>query len=315
MRNKAIEYPHPVLNEYTGDYPGSRFAIEVLSHKDDGSEITIEVESQINCDGLVQTINSGDAKVILRLTCYRTSLRKMYDLNFSGSTVIRISKRNVADSIDLQAMIVAARDLNNFRLSEFNSNYFGDMEFKIRKGDVLANEPGIKIKLNTILEKNMSGIVQVRGDKNADVMSVNFAEITEGNPALTDYIVITLPDDDYKIYATMMKSKYLKKDVERFIQASVILPAITEAVGKLRAEETTVGEDGEPVTQFKGTVWADSIYAALAKKEIGDLSENHHMSDYEIANILLGDVVRDSLNNLKQKMEEWSTIREEDPTL
>lgn len=314
MRNKAIEYPHPVLNEYTGDYPGSRFAIEVLSHKDDGSEIVIEVESRINCDGLVQTIASGDAKVILRLTCYRTSLRKMYNLNPSESTVIRISKRNVADSIDLQAMIVAAKDLNNFRLSEFNSNYFGDMEFKIRKGDVLANEPGIKIKLNTILEKNMSGIVQVRGDRNTDVMNVNFAEITEGNPDLTDYIVITLPDDDYRIYATMMKSKYLKKEVERFIQASVILPAITEAVGKLRAEETTVREDGEPVTQYKGTVWADSIYDALAKKEIGDLSENH-MSDYEIANILLGDVVRDSLNNLKQKMEEWSTIREEDPTL
>lgn len=308
MRNKAVEYPHPVLNEYTGDYPGSRFAIEVLSHKDDGSEIVIEVESRINCDGLVQTIASGDAKVILRLTCYRTSLRKMYNLNPSGSTVIRISKRNVADSIDLQAMIVAAKDLNNFRLSEFNSNYFGDMEFKIRKGDVLANEPGIKIKLNTILEKNMSGIVLVRGDRNTDVMSVNFAEITEGKPDLTDYIVITLPDDDYRIYARMMKSKYLKKDVERFIQASVILPAITEAVGKLRAEE------GETVRQFEGTVWADSIYAALAKKGITDLSENY-MSDYEIANILLGDVVRDSLNNLKQKMEEWSTIREEDPTL
>lgn len=265
MRNKAIEYPHPVLNEYTGDYPGSRFAIEVLSHKDDGSEIVIEVESRINCDGLVQTIASGDAKVILRLTCYRTSLRKMYNLNPSGFTVIRISKRNVADSIDLQAMIVAAKNLNNFRLSEFNSNYFGDMEFKIRKGDILANEPGIKIKLNAILEKNMPGIVQVRRGRNTN-MSVNFAETTEGNPDLTDYIVITLPDEDYENYGRMMKSKYLKKDIERFIQASVILPVITEAVGKLRAEETTLGEDGESVTHFKGTVWADSIYDALAKK-------------------------------------------------
>ena len=97
-------------------------------------------------------------------------------------------------------------------------------------------------------------------------MSVNFAETTEGNPDLTDYIVITLPDEDYENYGRMMKSKYLKKDIERFIQASVILPVITEAVGKLRAEETTLGEDGESVTHFKGTVWADSIYDALAKK-------------------------------------------------
>jgi hypothetical protein len=314
MRNKAIEYPHPVLNEYTRDYLNSRFAIDVLSHTDNGSEIVIELECQIDCDGLVQTIASGDAKAVLRLTCYRTSLREMYDLNPTGSTVIHIAKKNVTDSVDLQAMIVATRELNKFRLPEFNSDYFGSIEFKIRKGDVLANEPGIKIKLNTMLEKNMAGIVQVRGDLNATNMNVHFAEITEERPDLTDYIVITLPDMDYKNYARMMTKKHLKNGVERFVQASVILPAITEAVGKLRTEETTDGDDGDTVTHYKGTVWADSIYAALIRYGITDLSENQ-MSDYEIANILLGNVTSDSISNLMQKLTEWSTIREEDPTL
>lgn len=314
MRNKAIEYPHPVLNEYTQDYLNSRFAIDVLSHTDNGSEIIIELECQIECDGLIQTVAAGDAKAIIRLTCYRTSLREMYDLNPSGSTVIHIAKKNVTDSIDLQAMVVATRELNKFRLREFNSDYFGSFEFKIRKGDVLANEPGIKIKLNTMLEKNMAGIVQVRGDLNSTDMSVHFAEITEERPDLTDYIVITLPDMDYKNYARMMTKKHLKNGVERFVQASVILPAITEAVGKLRTEETTVGDDGDTVTHYKGTVWADSIYAALVRYGISDLSQNQ-MSDYEIANILLGNVASDSISNLMQKLTEWSTIREEDPTL
>lgn len=314
MRNKAIEYPHPVLNEYTRDYLNSRFAIDVLSHTDNGSEIVIEIECQIDCDGLVQTIASGDAKAVLRLTCYRTSLREMYELNPNGSTVIHIAKKNVTDSIDLQAMIVATRELNKFRLPEFNSDYFGSFEFKIRKGDVLANEPGIKIKLNTILEKNMAGIVQVRGDRNATNMNVHFAEITEERPDLTDYIVITFPDMDYKNYARMMTKKHLKNGVERFVQASLIFPAITEAVGKLRTEETTVGDDGNTVTHYKGTVWADSIYDALIRHGITDLSENQ-MSDYEIANILLGNVTSDSISNLMQKLTEWSTIREEDPTL
>ena len=314
MRNKAIEYPHPVLNEYTRDYLNSRFAIDVLSHTDNGSEMIIELECQIDCDGLIQTIAARDAKAIIRLTCYRTSLREMYDLNPSGSTVIRIAKKNVTDSIDLQAMVVATRELNKFRLPEFNSDYFGSFEFKIRKGDVLANEPGIKIKLNTMLEKNMAGIVQVRGDLNSTDMSVHFAEITEERPDLTDYIVITLPDMDYKNYARMMTKKHLKNGVERFVQASVILPAITEAVGKLRTEETTVGDDGDTVTHYKGTVWADSIYAALVRYGISDLSQNQ-MSDYEIANILLGNVASDSISNLMQKLTEWSTLREEDPTL
>ena len=314
MRNKAIEYPHPVLNEYTRDYLNSRFAIDVLSHTDNGSEIIIELECQIDCGGLIQTVAAGDAKAIIRLTCYRTSLREMYDLNPSGSTVIRIAKKNVTDSIDLQAMVVATRELNKFRLPEFNADYFGSFGLKIRKGDVLANEPGIKIKLNTILEKNMAGIVQVRGDLNSTDMRVHFAEITEERPDLTDYIVITLPDMDYKNYVRMMKKKHLKNGVERFVQASVILPAITEAVGKLRTEETTVGDDGDTVTHYKGTVWADSIYAALVRYGISDLSQNQ-MSDYEIANILLGNVASDSISNLMQKLTEWSTLREEDPTL
>ena len=314
MRNRAIEYPHPVLNEYTRDYLNSRFAIDVRSHADNGSEIIIELECQIDCDGLVQTISAGDAKAILRLTCYRTSLRETYDLNSSGSTIIRIPKKNVADSVDLQAMIVAVREINKFRLPEFNTDYFGSIEFKIRKGDVLANEPGLKIKLNTMLEKNMAGIVQVRGDLNATNMNVHFAEVSEERPDLTDYIVITLPDMDYKNYARMMTKKHLKNGVERFVQASVILPAITEAVGKLRAEETTVGDDEDTITHFQGTVWADSIYAALIKYGITDLLENQ-MSDYEIANILLGNVTSDSISNLMQKLTEWSTIREDDPTL
>lgn len=314
MRNRAIEYPHPVLNEYTRDYLNSRFGVNVLSHTDIGTEIVIELECQIDCDGLIQTIVARDAKAILRLTCYRTSFRDTYDLNPSGSTVIRIEKKKVTDSIDLQAMIVATKELNKFRLPEFNTDYFGNFEFKIRKGDILANEPGLKIKLNTILEKNMAGIVQVRGNLNATNMNVHFAEVTEERPDLIDYIVITLPDMDYKNYARIMTKRHLKNGVERFVQASVILPAITEAVGKLRAEETTVGEDEDTITHYKGTVWADSIYAALIKYGITDLSENQ-MSDYEIANILLGNVTSDSISNLMQKLTEWSTIREEDPTL
>lgn len=299
MRNKAIEYPHPVLNEYTKDYLNSRFELDVLSRSDDGPDIILELECRIKCDGLVKTIASGDAKAILRLTCYRTSLREIYALNPSGTTEIKIAKKNVTDSIDLQAMIVATHALNQFRLPEFNRDYFGGISFKIRKGDILANEPGWKIKLDTVLEKNMSGIVQVRGDRNISNMKVHFAENSEELPDLSDYIVITLPDSDYKNYAKMMAKKHLKNGVERFVQSSIVLPAITEAIGKLRAEELIVNGDGEPLTDFKGTVWADSIYAALTKYGITDLSANP-MSDYEIANLLLGNVTSDSISNLMQ---------------
>lgn len=314
MRNRAIEYPHPVLNEYTNDYINSSFGIDVLSHTDNGSDIVIELECLLACDGLATLIAEGKAKPIVRLTCYRTSYRDTVDLNASGSTIVKIEKRKVTGNIDIQAMIVATQELHDFKLPEFNQAYFGNIYFQIRKGDVLANEPGINVKLNTSLEKNMAGIVIVRGDASIQSMNVSYAETTEMNPELSDYIVITLPDMDYKNYARLMSKKHLKNGVERFVQASVILPAITEAVALLREEESTVDDEGQSPTSYRGTVWADSIYSALDRYGISDLS-SRTKSDFEIANLLLGNVTSDSISNLMQKLTEWSTIREEDPSL
>ncbi len=242
MRNKAIEYPHPVLNEYTNDFGECNFAIEIKSHGDNGKVLEIELEHSLNCPGMVQMINDGIAKMYVRIICYRTSFRTVEELNPKGNTIISIPKKLVADVIDLQAMIVATKDYDNYSLSEFNRDYFDGMAFKIFKGSVIANEPGLKIKLNTVLEKNVSGIVQVTGSPSISEMVVNFASVEETDPALSNYIVITLPDNEYKNYAKLRTKKHLKNGVERFLQCSVILPAVTEAVSILRREELIEAE-------------------------------------------------------------------------
>ena len=291
----------------------SIFALDVLSHTDTGSDLVLELECQLQCDGLMKLIASGDAKTVLRLTCYRTSYRDTFDLNPSSSTIIRIEKEKVSGSLDLQAMVVATKEIRGFKLPELNQDFFANAEFSIRKGDVLANEPGITVKLNTTLEKNMAGIVLVRGNQRATTMSVSYAETTTEDPESSDYIYITLPDMDYKNYARLMNKRHLKNGVERFVQASIILPAITEAVSRLRTEKM-FDDDDEQATHHKGTVWADSVYAALAGFGITELS-SCTQSDYELANLLLGNVTSDSISNLMQKLTEWSTIREEDPNL
>ena len=311
MRNRAIEYPHPVLNEYTNDFVDCEFSIEVVSQGDSGSEITLELRYNLKSEGVSELLAKGVAKIVLRLTCFRTSYRRIYDLEPEDTTIISIEKKNVTDVIDLQASIVAVCDFKDYQLSDFNKNYFGTTAFTLRKGDVIANEPGIKIKLNTVLEKDMAGIVQVSHAQISE-MRVHFASIEETDPALTNYIIITLPEIEYKYYANLTKKKHLRKGIERFLQCAIVLPAITEAVAKLRREEEL--EDSELDCHYKGTVWADSIKSALIKLGVDDLSTSTE-SDYYIANRLLGNVVSDSINNLMQKMIEWSTIRQEDDVL
>lgn len=311
MRNRAIEYPHPVLNEYTNDFVNCDFSIEVVSQGDGGNDINIELAYNLKSDGISDLLSKGIAKIVLRLTCFRTSYRRVFYMETEGTTIIAIEKKNVTDVIDLQASIVVVRDYKDYSLADFNKNYFGSTAFSLRKGDVIANEPGIKIKLNTVLEKNMAGIVQVSHSEIPE-MRVHYASIEETDPALTNYIIITLPESEYKNYSNLTKKKHLKKGIERFLQCSIVLPAITEAVSKLRMEEEL--DESELDKHYKGTVWAESIKAALINLGIDDLSASTE-SDFSIANRLLGNVVGDSINNLMQKMIEWSTIQQEDDVL
>ena len=312
MRNEAIEYPHPVLNEYTKDYVGCDFSIKILDHNDSGNNLSLEIGYDLQCPGMDEMLSRGDAKIILRLTCFRTSYREMREMNIGTSTVITIPKKDIADTLDLHAMIVASREMEEFDLPEFNRDYFGGAEFMLRKGDVIANEPGIKIKLNTILEKEAASVILVRGDKNATEMDVHFASAEDEDPSLTEYIYITLPDAEYKSYANLRTKKHLKNGVERFLQSSLILPAITEAISKLRMEEMLAPEEWD--RHYKGTIWADSILKALEQFGIYELSTSSE-SDFVLANKILGNVESDAINNLMQKMTEWSTIRQEDEVI
>lgn len=312
MRNKAIEYPHPVLNEYTNDFADYNFSIEIVSHGDTGKNLEFEIQCSLDCPGILRMIRDGMAKMYLRVVCYRTSYRVVEELKIDSNTIISLPKKLVTDVVDFQAVIVATQDLDNYKLEEFNNDYFDSATFKIRKGAVIANEPGLKIKLNTILEKTVSGIVQVTGSPSVTEMKVSYASVEEEDPALSNYIVITLPDNEYRNYAKLRTKKHLKNGVERFLQSSVILPAVTEAISLLRKEELIEVEEDEP--HYKGTVWADSVMQALTNFGVEELATCNR-SDFELANLILGNVVSDSISNLMQKLTDWSTIRQEDESL
>lgn len=316
MGNKSMEFPHPVLTEYSKDFIGCNFSINVVSHSDNGTDLIIGVDTQLKCTGLEKLINEGIAEAILRCVCYRTSYRMVFPIAINGVTSINISKKVVSGEIELQGLIVINRDYDKYKLQEFNQNYFGTTTFSLRKGDVLAIEPGFKIKLDTVLEKNAAGVVLVSVSDAISDMQVVFSTNKEEDPNISNYITIVLPKAQYESYAKMRTKKYLKNGIERFLHASLVLPAITEAIDKLKFEEFKVEnlEDGVDEIQYRGTVWAESIRAALAKIEITSLADCS-ISSYELANKILGDVVGDSLNNLMQKMIDWSTVRQEDEVL
>ncbi len=297
MRNKATEYPHPVLTKYDKDFIDSNFSIKLVPkdspYRQTETDILFEIKCDLDCKGIVKLLESGKAKIILSAQCSRTSFRKVYDLKLTETTPILIPKKNVVKELELQAMIIATGACNDYKLSEFNSNYFGDKIFSLRHGDIIACEPGITIEFSSVLEKKVYGVVKFQRNNRIKEIEVSYE---------SDYIMISLPDKEYISYFELKENK----GVERFLQNAFILPAITEAISKLRYEQKiaklqseynlgTIGNDSE---EYEGTIWAKSIVEALKKVEIYDLSECSE-SDFELANKLLGNVVSDSFNNLK----------------
>ena len=310
MKNKAIEYPHPVLSVLTNDFIGCSFFIECVSFEDNDSSIDMEISYELTSPGLSKMISQKKASMLLRLMCYRTSFRKVVQMNSLGTTVIHVPKNEVTDSLDLQAVIIANTSQNDYFLEEFNRNYFGNFQFSLRKGDVLAIEPGINVKLDSEKEKDAAGIVLIRkASNNSSEMSIHFACEEDDDPNNTDYIYISLPENDYTQYAKLRTRRHLKNGVDRLLQCSIILPAITEGISLLRREELI--EDDESTSHYSNTLWASSVLSALSKVGVTDLSSCLE-SDFELANKILGNVVSDSISNIMRKSTEWSTIQQEE---
>lgn len=312
MRNNATQYPRPVLNEYLNDFEGSKFEICNPTFDEKSDSIILHLSYELVCPGMEHFIADGYAKVLVRISCFRTSYRKVFELNAGETTDVVIDKKLVSDCIDLQGIIVAATPYNAYRLDEFNKNYFGEVPFSLRKGDVIANEPGMKIKLTTVLETVSSGVVQIAGDPSIDTLKVKYATVEETDLQYSNYITVLLPQKEYDTYRKLTQKKHLKYGIERFLQSSLILPAIVEAITLIKDEELTAEDEIEE--HFVGTIWADSIVAALAKNGVDDITSTQKTA-VEMANLILGDVASDAINDLMQKMTEWATIRQEEDIL
>lgn len=303
MRNNLLDFPHPVLNEFSKDYIASNFTMTVVSTKNSGDELLIKLKYSLSCAGLQTLIVEGKAAVIVRVTCYRTSLRKSVPLN-ADVTELAISKSDISEAVEIEPWIIIKQDTKDFKLAEFNSDYFGSHSFNLKKGMVLAVAQGIRIKLNTIIEKNLRGIINITTDKERDYYHVSYPKKTVEEGTLeSDYITIYLSCDDYSRWHRLKNSQYQKNGVERFLQCSLLLPVVVDALNLLKCDEANDEEDKE----YQGTIWADSIYSKLRQYGIESL-EDCDKSCAELANLLLNNISTVSMMELEEKMISWSQI-------
>ena len=138
MKNNLMEYPHPVLVPGGKDFTDSSFSMSLIEQNDENKELVFKFKCELKCESLKEMISKGALKIIIKITCPRTSYR-ISDRAISLDIIeVSIPKDQVNDTVFVQGMIVSAMDGVEYKLDDFNQKYFGEQIFVLKKGDIVA---------------------------------------------------------------------------------------------------------------------------------------------------------------------------------
>lgn len=294
MKNIKSEYPIPVLLEENDDYlPECKFDAIVENKEVDSDHIKLLVKIDLQCNGLKEMIENGDAKISIFANSEALFFGKSYDLNgYQETYELKIPKFNVKKQVVITGYIISTIKKDRFYLNELNHEYFNekDVSLKLNPGDILAKGNSWQIAVDdTELEKPFSSIFSINKLKDNRGFTVSYDE---------DKINIWLEEEIYKFYFRLKDHNNGK--LRDFITGLIFFPVVSEAVKIILDKKE---EDQEYSDKF----W----YKAISKKiekvllEQGKNIEEYEDSTVELANKLLGDIVKKALNNV------YSTIKDE----
>lgn len=285
MRNQQQEYPHPYMAEGRNDYSTGSFDVSLDERETTNENFVLKFSYTLDCPGMQEYINSGAAKIIVRVKSATTSFRKNYhfDLN-NHQCIITIPKQAVAKSIQAQAFIVATAETNSFALPEHNQTYFHGVKFTLRKGDLLGESADFEIKLDdSELQKPISSIftIQCNDDSPESIVPVFY----------TEKITIYLSRQLYDVYFAMRR----KHEFRRYLSAVIVLPALVEALTIMQIEQQD--------KSFENLRWYRAIKTKLPSVGVTDIVDPG-MPLTTVANRLLGDVSWEALFSLKETIDD-----------
>jgi len=300
MKNRGIDFPHPLLKEGGDDYIDCNFEIELDESKTiiEGDSIVLAVSYFLNSEGLNNLITTGAAKVILSVQSVILSYRQNFDFKKGvTNTHFKVPKNNVANKIEIIGYIVATDVIKSFYLKEHNFEYYNGISFNIRKGDILAKSTQKDIPIDdSELEKPLSSVFNISEDEKMDMMIYPDFE--------GDKVNIKLKTNVYEIYYHLRG--YNNGSCRRALAGLVVLPVLTEAIDKIIGNYQC-DENLRDELMFDKR-WFRAIEKKL--KEINIDLENPAEPSVSIASKLLGDIVFDSLSALKDIIDDESSGNE-----
>lgn len=286
------EFPNPVLAEGRDDYIETclfNTSFEENEITVDSKNISIPIKYNLECKGLSNLIETGDAIVVVLVRSNAASYSKLFKFDKNQTVMtISVSKFKVAKKMEVTGLIIAAKNIPNFRCEgEFNDIYFGGLTFEIRKGDVLATEEVKSIPVDASeLEKPISSIFNIirKEEQDADIKPVFY----------NAKIVIYLKKEIFDRYCQFID--FNNGALLRFATGIIVYPVLVEAISKIIYWQPKIDN-----SEYSGKTWFKAIVHKA--NEIGfDLNECSD-SATTIADKILNGISLDALNSIKETLD------------
>ena len=283
MLNVNINYPYPVIREYTDDYQGTNFIgeLKVLLEPDG---YAVHTNFEINNKEIQLLLSKNILTYALEVQCVSTWFRKLYLIQ--ESKVIRLDPQMIHERVELMPCIVVATASEGFANEDFAEEYQG-MKFDLNAGDIIGI--GQKRVFDALYQndiiKNGSSIVDVGGSDKLKEIQCDFSQST---------IKITLPIDQYEDYRSCgyNRSKY------KMLNAILIVPVLVEGIGIIAADE----KDPEHQSGHGNRAWYKTIVVNL--KRFAENDERKYLqlleTPFASAELLLGNNSAKALDFLCQ---------------
>ncbi len=284
---KGISRPHPLLCPLSDDVTPNQFDLELRLECD---RVNWYLDADIiHSNGSVTAfVENGDAVYGLHFECRSTFHRSLHTFN-RKSERITIPAGQLRGKVEVCAFAVVAKNIHAYSVSGCHTDY-GNRTFKVGRGEIIAASSSMEFDafLDYDPIKRISSILNIERSENKslDRCDISFDDSRK--------IVMTLPQADFDLYRDLRADPGL----QGMIAASVVFPAILEALHFLRALDPDELED-----EKLSKIWVRSILKKLAESGCDLRSDSDDSSCFAFAQVLLRCPLRRGLSDLSKTWE------------
>jgi hypothetical protein len=219
MKVNHYLYPHPVLG-IGDDFIKKPSVSRVISYDDNNQEILFNYKVADLSDDYISLLKFEKTALICEINCSYTFYRKVFS-SFESQLSFKIPDQDLKNKVDIQLILIATRDLENFSSPNFSTDLRGQT-FQIETGDVLG------VLDTTTLDIDAAGLAV------SDFVKISENSIDDQTRYEFDQnaLIIKLPK------AQIEKLKVLKNNpnLENILISTLISPALIHALHNLKEE-------------------------------------------------------------------------------